>query len=134
MLKKIKFLVARHFLFLLYRLIRGYLLTLRLSVENEEGWLAIVEGGGRVLLCTWHQQFFAAIRHFRNYRRYRPALMISKSRDGDVIARVAERSGWVPVRGSSSRDGEQALTLMAQKLRETGLAGHVVYGPRGPVV
>jgi lysophospholipid acyltransferase (LPLAT)-like uncharacterized protein len=94
--------------------------------------MRIVEGGGRVLLCTWHQQFFAAIRHFRNYRRYRPALMISKSRDGDVIARVAERSGWMPVRGSSSRDGEAALALMAQHLRETGLAGHVVDGPRGP--
>jgi len=132
MRKKLKFFLARLLLLLLYRLVRAYSRTFRFSVENEQGWLRHLEGGGRVLLCTWHQQFFAAIRHFKNYEPHRPALMISKSRDGDLIAGIAQRSGWVPVRGSSSRDGEQALNLMVERLRETGLAGHVVDGPRGP--
>jgi len=132
MIKSLKFLLARFFLFLLYRLIRGYIHTFRFSVVNEEAWLRHLEGGGRVLLCTWHQQFFAAIRHFKNYERFRPALMISRSRDGDVIAAIAGRSGWTAVRGSSSRGGEEALGLLVEKLRETGLAGHVVDGPRGP--
>jgi len=132
MLKGLKFLLANLFVFLLDLLVRAYLRTLRLSVENEEVWLGLLEKGGRVVLCTWHQQFLAAIRHFKNYERWQPALMISKSRDGDVIARIAERSGWVPVRGSSSRNAEEALNLMVERLRLTGLAGHVVDGPRGP--
>jgi lysophospholipid acyltransferase (LPLAT)-like uncharacterized protein len=59
--------------------------------------------------------------------------MISKSRDGDFIAGIAQRSGWYPVRGSSSKDGDKALGTMIERLKKTGLAGHVVDGPRGPV-
>jgi lysophospholipid acyltransferase (LPLAT)-like uncharacterized protein len=132
MWKSIKFLLANLFLFFLYRLIRAYSLTFRFTVENEEAWMDHLRGGGTVLICTWHQQFFAAIRHFRTYRSYEPALMISKSRDGDFIAEVARQSGWYPVRGSSSREGEKALALMVERLRLTRLAGHVVDGPRGP--
>jgi lysophospholipid acyltransferase (LPLAT)-like uncharacterized protein len=131
-LKHFKFLMARLFLFLLYRMIRLYSLTFRLTVENEREWLDHLAGGGRVLICTWHQQFFPAIRHFKNYEAYQPALMISRSRDGDFIAGVARRSGWFPVRGSSSREGGKALAEMVERLKMTRLAGHVVDGPRGP--
>lgn len=132
MLKRLKFLLARLFESLLYRSIRLYCLTFRLSVENEREWMEILRAGGRVVICTWHQQFFAAIRHFKRYEARRPALMISLSRDGEFIAAIARRSGWFPVRGSSSRGGEEALARMVERLRLTGLAGHVVDGPRGP--
>lgn len=88
--------------------------------------------GGRVILCGWHQQFFGAIRHFKNYRDFEPALMISKSADGEVIAGVSEKSGWCAVRGSSSRGGKVALRKMIEHLSRTGLAGHIVDGPKGP--
>ncbi len=117
---------------LLYRLVHAYSLTLRLTVENEQPWLTHLQEGGKVLLCVWHQQFFAMIRHYERYRPYRPSIMISRSQDGEMVARIAEKSGWLPVRGSSSRGGSQALKLMIEKLKETGLAAHVVDGPRGP--
>lgn len=85
------------------------------------------------MLCGWHQQFFALIRHFERYRPYRPSIMISRSQDGDLIANVAEKSGWFPVRGSSSKGGSQALRLLVKKLQETGLAYHIVDGPQGPM-
>ncbi len=88
--------------------------------------------GGRVLLCVWHQQFFCAIRHFQNYRELNPALMISKSKDGEMIAEVARRSGWHAVRGSSSNGGKSALRQMIECLRKSGLAAHIVDGPTGP--
>jgi hypothetical protein len=112
--------------------VRAYSWTFRLHVENERPWLDYLQGGGRVLLCGWHQQFFAAIRHFKTYAPYRPALMISQSKDGDIIAGIAEKSGWHTVRGSSSRDGGRALKEMVGQLQLTGLAAHVVDGPRGP--
>jgi lysophospholipid acyltransferase (LPLAT)-like uncharacterized protein len=117
---------------LLYHLLRAYSWTFRLHVENEKPWLDYLQGGGRVLLCSWHQQFFAAIRHFKSYAPYHPALMISQSKDGDIIAGIAQKSGWHTVRGSSSRDGGRALKEMVGQLQLTGLAAHVVDGPKGP--
>lgn len=117
---------------MLYLLIRLYCRTFRLTVVNESRWMSHLAGGGTVLLCTWHQQFFAAIRHFQNYRGYCPGLMISRSRDGEIIAGVAALSGWRPVRGSSSLGGQAALRAMADHLTANRLAGHILDGPKGP--
>jgi lysophospholipid acyltransferase (LPLAT)-like uncharacterized protein len=117
---------------LLYHLTGAYSRTWRLRVENEQPWLDLLAGGRRVLLCAWHQQFFGFIRHFRRYRHHHPRLMISQSRDGELIAGVAALTGWGVVRGSSSRDGRRALEEMVAHLKESRLAAHVVDGPRGP--
>lgn len=116
----------------LYRFIRFYSWTFRIKVENEQKWMERLNSGGRVILCTWHQQFFSAIRHFQNYRNLKPALMISQSRDGEMIAAVAERSGWQTVRGSSSNGGKHALRQLVEHLQASGLAAHILDGPRGP--
>jgi len=117
---------------LLYRLIRAYSWTFRIKVENEDNWLTHLKNGGTVLICIWHQQFFSAIRYFKKYQKYNPSLMISKSKDGEIIAGVAKRTGWHPVRGSSSRGGSEALHGMIDRLKTSRLSGHVVDGPRGP--
>ncbi len=113
-------------------LIRLYSLTFRLTVENERPWLEHLQKGGKVLLCVWHQQFFAAIGHFKSYESFHPSLMISKSNDGDIIARIAKAQGWHPVRGSSSRNGGKAMKEVIERLCESRLAGHIVDGPQGP--
>jgi lysophospholipid acyltransferase (LPLAT)-like uncharacterized protein len=117
---------------LLYHLIRGYSGTYRLSVENEKVWMERVEAGKPVVICCWHQQFFSAIRHFKTYSTYNPPLMISRSRDGELIAGIATRTGWDIVRGSSSKGGRSALETMTEKLKEKKIAAHIVDGPRGP--
>lgn len=116
----------------LYRAIRGYAWTYRLTVENEHVWMDHMKSGGAVVICCWHQQFFSAIRHFKTYNHLRPPLMISKSSDGGLIAGIASRTGWDPVRGSSSKGGKDALIEMVEKLRERKIAAHIVDGPRGP--
>jgi lysophospholipid acyltransferase (LPLAT)-like uncharacterized protein len=116
-----------------YHLIRAYSLTFRLKVENELSWLQhFSKNDGTVLLCAYHQQFFSAIRYFKKYRFYSPGIMISKSRDGGLISSVAERTGWYPVRGSSSKGGAEGLKLMIKHLIKHRLAAHIVDGPRGP--
>ena len=58
--------------------------------------------------------------------------LTSRSRDGEVVARWIRRFGLVPVRGSSSRGGGEALRVLTRALR----SGHEVVvvpdGPRGP--
>jgi lysophospholipid acyltransferase (LPLAT)-like uncharacterized protein len=132
MLKKYKFLLADKLQNIFYYLIRAYSRTFRLRVENEKPWLDYLQSGGKILLCCWHQQFFSAVRYFKNYAPYHPALMISQSKDGDVIARIAEKTGWHTVRGSSSKDGGPALKDMIAHLSCHGFAGHILDGPRGP--
>lgn len=116
----------------LYRIARGYCATFRLQIINEEPWLNYLKQGGRVLICVWHQQFFSAIRYFKKYEKYNPSLMISQSLDGEIIAGIANRTGWHTVRGSSSRNGSIALKEMTTRLKQYGLAGHILDGPRGP--
>jgi lysophospholipid acyltransferase (LPLAT)-like uncharacterized protein len=118
---------------LIYRSVCLYGHTFRLKVENEAPWIEHLNNGGKILLCAWHQQFFSAIGYFKNYRGYSPHIMISPSKDGEIIANVAKQAGWHPIRGSSSRDGKKALRDLINKLKGTQLAAHIVDGPRGPI-
>jgi lysophospholipid acyltransferase (LPLAT)-like uncharacterized protein len=131
-LKKYRYTFSMKMNVALCYILRLYSWTFRVTVENEEAWMAYLKGGGKVILCTWHQQFFAAIKHFKSYESFKPSLMISKSQDGEIIARIAEKQGWHAVRGSSSRDGGKALKEMVERLRQSRLAGHIVDGPKGP--
>ncbi|MDY6790302.1 MAG: lysophospholipid acyltransferase family protein [Thermodesulfobacteriota bacterium] len=133
MFRKIGYAItSKPVLALLYRLIRIYSWTFKLKIVNEKDWIEYLENGGKVLICTWHQQFFSAIRYFKKYQKYHPSLMISRSKDGEIIAGVAQRTGWYPVRGSSSKGGSEALHDMISRLKKFGLAAHIVDGPRGP--
>lgn len=123
---------SKLFISFLFQFARAYSRTFRFKVENEEKWMDYLNNGGAVLLCTWHQQFFPAIRHFQNYKIFNPSIMISQSSDGEIVAGVAKFAGWYPVRGSSSRGGRKALKQMIYHLKQTKLAGHIVDGPRGP--
>ncbi len=134
MFKKLKFLIyTKAFSMLAFHIIQIYSLTFRLDVVNEKSWQALLKKGKTVLLCTWHQQFFTAIRHFKRYRSLNPALMISKSKDGDLIAGVARRTGWHTARGSSSRGGKKAMEAMIEHLKKYRFGAHILDGPQGPI-
>lgn len=58
--------------------------------------------------------------------------MVSQSKDGDFISKIGQKIGWIPVRGSSTRGGKEALRVMIQGVSENRIAGHIVDGPTGP--
>jgi lysophospholipid acyltransferase (LPLAT)-like uncharacterized protein len=58
--------------------------------------------------------------------------MISQSRDGEMIARVAKKFGWEPVRGSSTRGGVAALRRLRSLASQGYNFAHIVDGPKGP--
>lgn len=121
------------FIGFVYRFIRLYSSTFRFRVENEKEFMGILKQGKPVLISTWHQQFFSAIRYFKTYSHLRPALMISKSSDGELIAGVANRTGWITARGSSSRGGRDAMQAMINHMKLYRFGAHVVDGPQGPM-
>ncbi len=77
----------------------------------------------------WHRCLLAGAWRFR---RYGLTILISRSFDGELIARTVERLGFVAIRGSSSRDGAPGL----RNMQRAYLAGHycaiTADGPRGP--
>ena len=134
MLKRLKFIIyTRPFITFAYYLIRLYSSTFRIRVKNEKEWQSLVASGTPTIICTWHQLFFPAIWYFRNYAPFCPSVMISRSRDGELISGVAKRIGWETVRGSSSRGGKQALGQMIQHVKTHGFGAHILDGPTGPM-
>jgi len=59
-------------------------------------------------------------------------MLISKHRDGELIARTIHHLGIKTVRGSSSKDGAQALRAMVKLLKQGEYVGVTPDGPRGP--
>jgi len=105
--------------------------TLRFQITCEEGSLA---DGRRVALpgiyCFWHRAMIPSAYHFRSMQI---AIMISRSFDGECIARTVEKLGFRPVRGSSSRGGAGALMAMREELELGHPAVFTADGPRGPL-
>jgi lysophospholipid acyltransferase (LPLAT)-like uncharacterized protein len=83
------------------------------------------------IYASWHQRFFPGITLFA--ARKPIAIMISQSRDGELISKIVNRLGWRSVRGSSSRGGCDALREIKTLVHKGYKVGHIVDGPRGPL-
>ena len=83
------------------------------------------------VFAFWHRCLLACAWRFRNKG---VAILISRSFDGELIARTVERLGFIAIRGSSSRDGAVGL----RNLQRAYLDGHycaiAADGPRGPAM
>jgi lysophospholipid acyltransferase (LPLAT)-like uncharacterized protein len=106
---------------------RAWLLTLRLTLVVDP---ALAELRPRPFaLAFWHGQQFALLRWARFQRM---VALVSRSRDGALVASALRRLGIDSARGSSSRGGAAALRAIVKKLREGLDAAFAVDGPRGP--
>jgi len=130
--KEIKYLLLNRLLTsLIYHLFSLYSRTLRVQYFGVEDIQRYLDSGGRIVFASWHQRFFGGFSLPKVFRRS-PCIMISQSRDGDFIARIVQRVGWNPVRGSSSRGGRNALAKMIREITAHGIGVHIVDGPNGP--
>lgn len=112
--------------------------SLKVEVHGGEHVEAALAGGRPIVLATWHGNIISVF--LMRLRIQIPLLitMISRSRDGDLATEVAKRFGVLPVRGSSSRGGAEAMIAYrnearAQEALGRSVAGiHLIDGPRGP--
>jgi len=128
--KAFKFFLLRLLIRPVYYILFLYNKTLRFRIDNDQVLLEHLRRGP-VLLASWHQRFFGGFFLPRLYKLVVP-IMISRSRDGDFIAGVVKHSGFLPVRGSSSRGGKEALREMVSAVVKHGIGAHIVDGPTGP--
>jgi lysophospholipid acyltransferase (LPLAT)-like uncharacterized protein len=84
---------------------------------------------GPTLFAFWHQAMLACAWRFRNKDI---AILISRSFDGELIARTVQRLGFVPIRGSSTRGGASAVRNMADAYKQGHRCAFTADGPKGP--
>jgi len=104
--------------------------TVRLRYHGEQTIRAWEQGDQRYLLAFWHRHLLL-MRYA--YRGHRMSVLVSRSRDGELIARVLGHLGIRTSRGSSSRGGAMGLRDL---LREAARGSDIAVtpdGPRGPL-
>jgi len=86
---------------------------------------------GPSVYAFWHRSLLACAHRFRGMHI---AILISRSFDGELIARTVERLGFRVIRGSSSRGGPIALRQMAAAYQQGHHCAFTADGPRGPAM
>jgi lysophospholipid acyltransferase (LPLAT)-like uncharacterized protein len=84
------------------------------------------------IVALFHQNLMSTLIAFEDRNRSY-AIMVSPSKDGEIIARQLRLFHHYTIRGSSSRDGARALKETVRLLKEGIPAALTVDGPRGPL-
>ena len=109
-------------------LIRIYFATVRVRVVARVNDVDPRYSKNRYLYSVWHENVLIIVSTFSHTRSY---LLVSRSRDGNLISGVIERMGLGTIRGSTSRGAVAALREMEAKGGDANLAISPD-GPRGP--
>ncbi len=88
-------------------------------------------GPGSLIFALWHGDHFPFLRFGRGADL---CVFVSRSPDGEILARMLHRQGYVTVRGSNSRGGVRAMVDAARLVIGGRDAAIAVDGPRGPAL
>lgn len=100
--------------------------TWRVRVTGDDPFV----GHGQVLGALWHEGLLVGAYCYRDLQF---TVMVSRSKDGELIESTLERMGFSPSsRGSTSRAGLSALRGLLRLLKEGATTAIHVDGPRGP--
>ncbi len=109
--------------------IRFLHLTNRTEILGGEHPQKLWDRGEKIILSSWHDQLLMMI---MAYRGEGAKILISSSKDGELIARTMAYFGQGTVRGSSSRGGRAAFKQLLALGREKVDLGFTPDGPLGP--
>ncbi len=96
-----------------------------------------MKSGRPIIIVYWHQDVPGSlIWKEKIFPKHPLAAMVSRSRDGDLIAGVLRRFGLVLVRASSSRGGARGLIELIRWVKSQGsgspFVAYPLDGPHGP--
>ena len=120
----------------LYMLFVG--VTTRWTRVNQAAIEPFLRGEGKMVGCIWHGRFTLIHKMWKFGPGIPPArMLISRSREGGLVAHVSRTVGAEVIRGSAAKRGQQkggleALREMARHLDGGGVMGMTPDGPRGP--
>jgi lysophospholipid acyltransferase (LPLAT)-like uncharacterized protein len=111
----------------LIRLLRA---TIRLVHHGDAEMRRMERAGERFLIAFWHRHILLMP---YCYRGSRITVLVSRHRDGELIARTVAHFGIHSSRGSSTRGGIAGARELLRRLREGYDLAVTPDGPKGPV-
>jgi hypothetical protein len=111
------------------KLIRWIHRILKPESIGEQELRKIWSEGRYAILATWHDQLLMIP---PEYSGAASKVLISSSKDGELIARVVKYFGVGAVRGSSNRGGKAAFRELTKLSKEPINLGFTPDGPKGP--
>jgi lysophospholipid acyltransferase (LPLAT)-like uncharacterized protein len=116
--------------YLLFGLIYLWCITLRSKNLNPEAESLFKNQTGPYILTLWHGRIFYLFYYLRRHPDY--FLLISPSRDGDLLARLAKLMGYSVIRGSTYKKAVPAARSLIKVLRKNQRIIIIADGSRGP--
>jgi lysophospholipid acyltransferase (LPLAT)-like uncharacterized protein len=111
-------------------LLRALHRTLRYEVVVEPGAEPATPPALQVW-CFWHRCLIPCACYF--HTKFQLTVLVSRSFDGELIARTIEQLGFLTARGSSTRSGGSGLLALAKAIEQGHGAVFTADGPRGPL-
>jgi lysophospholipid acyltransferase (LPLAT)-like uncharacterized protein len=108
---------------------RIYSSTYRVQWINDELYRLKPPDRPPLIFAHWHGDDLSMIGPNRHMGHF---IMISLSKDGDLLAYLMRRLGYNVLRGSTSRGGARGLIQLIRAVREGHDTIVTVDGPRGP--
>lgn len=115
--------------FIFVWLIRIWFATCRIRIHGQKYRDQINDSKGPAVATFWHYTIFFI---FYFMRKESAVAMVSASKDGEYISRVANKMGFATVRGSRKKGGMQAIKGLIRYMREGRNAALVADGSQGP--
>jgi lysophospholipid acyltransferase (LPLAT)-like uncharacterized protein len=109
--------------------IRGLAASVRMRHHGDAGQRRREAAGERLILAFWHRHLLL-MRYA--YRGERISVLVSRHRDGELIARTVARLGIDSSRGSTTRGGVAGMRELLRKAARGYDLAFTPDGPRGP--
>jgi len=110
-------------------IMRIWFRTCRVHVHYPEKFPDPIINGKPLIASFWH---YSLVYIFYFLRKYSATVMVSASRDGEYIARLAAHFGFSSVRGSKNKRGVEALKGILRAVRGGDSGAIVADGSQGP--
>jgi lysophospholipid acyltransferase (LPLAT)-like uncharacterized protein len=103
--------------------------SIKIIKINDEHIKKLEQQNKNYVLAFWHGTMLIPwyLHSNRNF-----AALVSRSEDGDLLAKILEDWDYKVVRGSSSKGGEDALKIMVDQAKDNYSVAITPDGPRGP--
>ena len=122
---------------LLYRFVgvagKAFINVMRILVdgelENREAADRVRAQGRRVIYAFWHGRILVPI---WTHRDSNIGILVSQGRDGEYVARIADKLGFHVIRGSTTRGAEEGFRMLLSALEQGHDVAITPDGPTGP--
>lgn len=116
---------------LLIWVLRGLFVTLRSEYVQRQFEQQAQGARTPILFAFWHGRLLYFLKLYEHLGS-RVTVLVSHSRDGELVTQLLSRFGLPTTRGSTSRGGARGLLTVVNKVRSGIHAGFAPDGPRGP--